>query len=171
MFNISKNKKYNPVLIAGPTASGKSSLALEIAKKHNGMIINADALQVYSCWRVVTARPDPEEESATPHRLYGHIERASPYSVGDWLREVKSVLIHEPEKLPIIVGGTGLYFFALTEGLAEVPPVPSKVRSLADEIITQTGVETLLIQLQEFGVQPGADYQLGKIILRRHFLT
>ena len=121
-----------PVLIAGPTASGKSALALDIARRQGGVIVNADASQVYGCWRVVTARPDPEEEAQAPHRLYGHIDWRRRHSAGDWLREVEP-LLRGPDR-PIIVGGTGLYFLALTEGLADVPPVPQPVRDRADRM-------------------------------------
>ena len=111
-----------PVLIAGPTASGKSALAMEIAARDGGVIVNADALQVYGNWRLLSARPSAEEEAALPHRLFGHVGRELPYSTGAWLREVADLLAG-PERL-IIVGGTGLYFSALTEGLVEIPPMP-----------------------------------------------
>jgi len=120
-----------PVLIAGPTASGKSALARAIAGARGGMIVNADALQVYGCWRVLTARPTPAEEAALPHRLYGHVAAGEIYSVGAWLRELRAVLVAGPGMRPIVVGGTGLYFAALTEGLAEIPPVPAGVRAEA----------------------------------------
>lgn len=119
-----------PVLIAGPTASGKSALALEIARRHGGVIVNADASQVYGCWRIITARPSPEEEAQAPHRLYGHLAHDAPWSVGHWLRAVRP-LLRGPER-PIITGGTGLYFAALTEGLAEIPPVPAEIRARAE---------------------------------------
>ena len=101
-----------PVLIAGPTASGKSSLAAAVVARGGGVIVNADALQVYGCWRVLTARPTVAEEAALPHRLYGHVGRTEAYSVGHWLREVQAVLAQGLR--PVIVGGTGLYFSALT---------------------------------------------------------
>ena len=119
-----------PVLIAGPTASGKSGLALEIAARGGGVIINADALQVYDCWRVLTARPSAAEEGMALHALYGHVGRNQTYSVGHWLREVAQVL--QGGARPIIVGGTGLYFMALTDGLAVIPDIPAEVRSMAD---------------------------------------
>ena len=115
-----------PVLIAGPTASGKSALALHLAQTQGGVIVNADALQVYGCWRLLTARPGAEDEARAPHRLYGHIGRDQPYSVGHWLREVAAILASGAR--PIIVGGTGLYFTALTAGLVEIPPTPAEVR-------------------------------------------
>ncbi|NIZ08839.1 tRNA (adenosine(37)-N6)-dimethylallyltransferase MiaA [Pseudooceanicola sp. HF7] len=117
----------HPVLIAGPTASGKSALAMEIAARDGGVIVNADAIQVYDNWRILTARPPAEDEEALPHRLFGHVGRTHPYSVGEWLREVEAIL-RGPERA-IIVGGTGLYFRALTEGLAEIPPIPEEVRA------------------------------------------
>lgn len=119
-----------PVLIAGPTASGKSALALEIAQDQGGVIVNADASQVYECWRVITARPSTEEEAAAPHLLYGHITATQPYSTGHWLREVADIL--KTGQRVIITGGTGLYFKALTEGLADIPATPEAVRHQAD---------------------------------------
>ncbi|MEL7132780.1 MAG: tRNA (adenosine(37)-N6)-dimethylallyltransferase MiaA [Pseudomonadota bacterium] len=118
-----------PVLIAGPTASGKSALALAIAEAQGGVIVNADASQVYDCWRVITARPSAEEETRVPHRLYGHVPFDAPYSTGHWLRDVMPLL---GEGRPIIVGGTGLYFLTLTEGLADIPATPPEVRARAD---------------------------------------
>lgn len=118
-----------PVLIAGPTGSGKSALALWIAARHGGVIVNADASQVYACWRVITARPSPEDEARAPHRLYGHVAHDAPYSAGHWLREVRPLL--GGRQRPIITGGTGLYFRALTEGMADIPPIPPAIRALA----------------------------------------
>jgi tRNA dimethylallyltransferase len=118
-----------PVLIAGPTASGKSALALQIAEAAGGVIVNADALQVYEGWRILTARPSAEEEARVPHVLYGHVPFEAEYSVGDWLRAVAPLL--QGSLRPIIVGGTGLYFRALTEGLAEIPPIADEVRAEA----------------------------------------
>ncbi len=121
-----------PVLIAGPTASGKSALALRIAQDQGGVIVNADASQVYDCWRVVTARPSPEDEAAAPHLLYGHVRWNAPYSTGHWLREVVPLLAGGER--PIITGGTGLYFTALTEGMAEIPSTPPEIRAEADAL-------------------------------------
>ncbi len=121
-----------PVLIAGPTASGKSALALEIADRFGGVIVNADASQVYDCWRVITARPSPQEEARAPHALYGHVAFDQTYSTGHWLREVVPLLTGD--KRPIIVGGTGLYFTALTEGMADIPPTPPDIRDKADRM-------------------------------------
>lgn len=125
--DIHRNKA---VLIAGPTASGKSDLALKIAERDGGVIINADASQIYDCWRVLTARPGPEDEARAPHALYGHHPCTARYSAGHWLREVKPLLFG-PDR-PIIVGGTGLYFSVLTQGMAEIPPTPPEIRATAD---------------------------------------
>ena len=119
---ISTLDATRPVLISGATASGKSALALKIAAELGGVIVNADALQVYGGWRILTARPSLEEESRVQHLLYGHIGNQNGYSVGDWLRDIAPIL--KSTQRPIIVGGTGLYFRALTEGLADIPPVP-----------------------------------------------
>lgn len=134
-----------PVLIAGPTASGKSALAARIVARQGGVIVNADALQVYGCWQILTARPDAGEEAALPHRLYGHIGRQETYSVGHWLREVRGVLAEGLR--PVIVGGTGLYFNALTEGLAEIPATPAAIRALADARVQAEGFAALLAEL------------------------
>ncbi len=133
-----------PVLIAGPTASGKSALALKIARTHGGCIVNADAIQVYDGWRILTARPTAQDEAEAPHRLFGHVARDRAYSVGDWLRDVKPLL--EAER-PIIVGGTGLYFTALTEGLAEIPETPAEIREEADQLRQARGTEPLLAEI------------------------
>jgi tRNA dimethylallyltransferase len=119
-----------PVLIAGPTASGKSALAMDLALRDGRTIVNADALQVYSCWQVLTARPDGSDMAQADHALYGHVATDTSYSVGHWLREVAGVL----DRPVVIVGGTGLYFAALTEGLAEIPPIPAPVRAAGDAL-------------------------------------
>ncbi|SFP25690.1 tRNA (adenosine(37)-N6)-dimethylallyltransferase MiaA [Tranquillimonas alkanivorans] len=133
-----------PVLIAGPTASGKSALAAEIAARHGGRIVNADALQVFADWRVLTARPSEADEAALPHALYGHVPGDAAYSVGHWLRDL-APLLSGPR--PIIVGGTGLYFAALTEGLAVIPPTPPELRREADARLAEEGPQTLLDEL------------------------
>ena len=120
-----------PVIIAGPTASGKSALALHIAENQGGVIINADALQVFAGWRIVTARPSDADLSRAPHHLYGHVPVDGVYSVGHWLREITPLL---RGARPIIVGGTGLYLTALTEGLADIPETPASIRATGDEM-------------------------------------
>jgi len=132
-----------PVLIAGPTASGKSALALHLAQAQGRSVVNADALQVHDSWRVLTARPPAEDEALAPHRLYGHVGRDDAYSVGHWLREVTPLLTENP----VIVGGTGLYFLALTEGLAEIPPTPPEIRAEADQRLAEQGLAALLEEL------------------------
>ncbi|MEM8592374.1 MAG: tRNA (adenosine(37)-N6)-dimethylallyltransferase MiaA [Pseudomonadota bacterium] len=143
--NCKKISYELPILIAGSTASGKSSLALEIAKATGREIVNADALQVYACWRILTARPDAGDEATASHKLYGHVKLNRPYSVGDWLREVTSLLDTRPA--PIIVGGTGLYFRALTEGLADIPPTPPDIRQAADARLAELGVDLMASEL------------------------
>lgn len=120
-----------PVLIAGPTASGKSALALHIAKSQGGVVVNADALQVFGGWQILTARPDDHELAQADHALYGHVPFDAPYSTGHWLRDVAPLLTGTR---PIIVGGTGLNFQALTQGLADIPQTPSALRITANEI-------------------------------------
>lgn len=117
---------HKPVLIAGPTASGKSALALHIAANQGGVIVNADALQVFGGWQILTARPDSSDLAQAEHALYGHVPFDADYSVGHWLRDVGPFL--KQDKRPIIVGGTGLNFNALTQGLAEIPPTPAALR-------------------------------------------
>lgn len=118
------------LLIAGPTASGKSALALKLARERNGVIINADSMQVYRELRILTARPTVDEETSLPHRLFGHVSGAEAYSVARWLAEAgrEMALCWERGSLPILCGGTGLYFRALEEGLAELPPIPAEIR-------------------------------------------
>lgn len=134
-----------PVLIAGPTASGKSAIALELAARQGGTVVNADALQVFSNWHLLTARPSEQEESIAPHVLYGHVGPKTAYSVGHWLRDI-APLLAGPAR-PIITGGTGLYFTALTEGLAEIPETPAEIRSAADARLAAHGAQTLLDEL------------------------
>ena len=133
MIDLSKINPDRPVLIYGPTASGKSGLALQIAQAQGGVIVNADALQVYQGWPILTAQPPAEDLAKAPHHLYGHLPYDAPYSVGDWLRDVSPFLDSNAPR-PIIVGGTGLYFTALTEGLADIPATPPAVRTRADAI-------------------------------------
>jgi tRNA dimethylallyltransferase len=119
------------VLIAGPTASGKSALALAVAEDLGGVIVNADSMQVYRDLRVITARPTAGDEARAPHKLYGFVDAAENYSVGRWCRDVEEALIAigKQGRVPILVGGTGLYFKVLTSGLAAVPPVPADIRA------------------------------------------
>jgi tRNA dimethylallyltransferase len=120
----------NAILIAGPTASGKSALALDLAEKHGGVIVNTDSMQGYSILNVLTARPDAEEMKRAPHHLYGHVHPSIAYSTGAWLRDVTKLIEGRAfiGKRPIFVGGTGLYFRALSEGISQMPDIPKEVR-------------------------------------------
>ncbi len=135
----------HPVLLAGPTASGKSALALALARAQGRIIVNADALQVYDMWRILSARPDADDCAQVPHYLYGTVGREQDWSVGHWLRAVSRLL--EQHRNAIIVGGTGLYFRALTEGLVEIPPIPAEIRRQADTLLDAEGAASLLQQL------------------------
>ncbi|HMA55807.1 MAG TPA: tRNA (adenosine(37)-N6)-dimethylallyltransferase MiaA [Pseudolabrys sp.] len=137
------------VLIAGPTASGKSALALELAESLGGTIVNADSMQVYRDLRVVTARPTPEDEARAPHKLYGFVDAAENYSVGRWCRDVGETLkeIVNQQRVPILVGGTGLYFKALTTGLAAVPSIPEDIRAEVRGRLQREGAPALHAEL------------------------
>jgi tRNA dimethylallyltransferase len=143
--------KPTAILIAGPTASGKSALALSLAEKLGGVIVNADSMQVYRDLRVITARPTPEDEARAPHRLYGHVDAAENYSVGRWCRDVGEALaeIAASGRVPILVGGSGLYFKALTSGLAAVPPIPANIRAQVRGRLQSEGVAPLYAELIE----------------------
>jgi tRNA dimethylallyltransferase len=144
-------RRPDAILIAGPTATGKSALALALAEKLNGVIVNADSMQVYRDLRVLTARPTPQEERRVPHRLYGHVDAAENYSVGRWCREVGEVLgeLKAQGRTAILVGGSGLYFKALTAGLAAVPPIPAEIRSAVRGRLQREGVRPLYAELIE----------------------
>jgi len=137
------------VLLAGPTASGKSALALALAKRLGGVVINADSMQVYRDLRIITARPSAADEASVPHRLYGHVDAAENYSVGRWLTDVEQALAGawRERHLPILVGGTGLYFKALTHGLAAVPPIPADIRAGVRARLAKEGSEALHAEL------------------------
>ena len=119
------------LLIAGPTASGKSALAIRVAQATGGVIVNADSMQVYGDLRTLSARPSPDEERAAEHRLFGHVDGAVNYSVGRWVADARDLLetLAQADQLPIFTGGTGLYFKALLQGLSEIPAVPEEVRA------------------------------------------
>jgi tRNA dimethylallyltransferase len=137
------------VLIAGPTASGKSALALELAQETGGIVINTDSMQVYRDLRIITARPTVEEEARVPHRLYGHVDAAVNFSAGAWVADAGKVLTeaHAAKRLPIFIGGSGLYFKALTRGLSAVPPIPAEVRESVRARLERDGVEALHSEL------------------------
>jgi tRNA dimethylallyltransferase len=146
---VSPGQGSKAVLIAGPTASGKSALALALAQKNGGVVINADSMQVYRDLRVITARPTPEEEARAPHRLYGHVDAAVNFSAGSWVTDAAKVLAEAREQsaLPIFVGGSGLYFKALTRGLSAVPPIPPQIREGVRARLERDGIEALHAEL------------------------
>ena len=119
------------ILLSGPTASGKSSLAIKIAKKINGEIINADSMQVYKQLKILSARPDPKQYQKIRHHLYGFHDVKKNFSTGDWLKLVNKKIknVQKRKKIPILVGGTGLYFKALTDGLVKIPKISLKFRN------------------------------------------
>lgn len=133
------------LLIMGPTASGKSALALALAERIPAEIVNADSMQVYRDLRVLTARPTLAEEAQIPHHLYGHVDAAERYSVGRWLADALAVIadIKARGKTPILVGGTGLYFSALTRGLMETPPVDAEARAALEARLNAEGAPAL----------------------------
>lgn len=137
------------MLIAGPTASGKSALALALADSLGGTIVNADSMQVYGGLRIITARPSLGEESRAPHVLYGHVDAGEIYSTGRWLADVAEAVkaIAAAGRVPIIVGGTGLYFKALTQGLAAVPPIPPDIRAAVRARLEVDGIAPLYVEL------------------------
>jgi tRNA dimethylallyltransferase len=137
------------ILIAGPTASGKSALALALEEQYGGTIINADSMQVYRDLRIITARPTAAEEERAPHRLYGHVDAGENFSVGRWCREAAAALgaAEREGRAAILVGGTGLYFSALTRGLAAVPPIPAIVRAEVRERLARDGAPALHAEL------------------------
>jgi tRNA dimethylallyltransferase len=124
-----ENRGRRALLIAGPTASGKSAAALALAERFGATIVNADSMQVYADLRVLTARPTAEEERRAPHRLFGTVDGAVNYSVGRWTRAAREILADVRDRPVLFVGGTGLYLRALTEGLSDVPPAPEAVRA------------------------------------------
>ncbi len=139
------------MLIAGPTASGKSALAIALAQKTGGIVINADSMQVYRDLRVITARPTVDEEAAVPHRLYGHVDAAVNFSAGSWVADAAKVLAEARAQnhLPVFVGGSGLYFKALTRGLSAVPPIPPEIRDGVRAHLERDGVEALHAELRQ----------------------
>jgi tRNA dimethylallyltransferase len=145
----SQGDNSKAVLIAGPTASGKSALALDLAQKMGGVVINADSMQVYRDLRIITARPTPEEEVTVPHALYGHVDAAVNFSAGSWVTDAAAALAQAraQHRLPIFVGGSGLYFKALTRGLSAVPPIPSAIRDAVRARLECDGVQALHAEL------------------------
>lgn len=138
-----------PILIAGPTASGKSALAVALARLQDGAVINADSQQIYRDWHGLTARPSPDEEAAAAHRLYGHVGLDQAYSTGTWLAEIEEELARcrRDGTRPVIVGGTGLYFKALTRGLARIPPTPEALRARGEGLLEHLGLAAFVTAL------------------------
>ncbi|MCO6185709.1 tRNA (adenosine(37)-N6)-dimethylallyltransferase MiaA [Rhizobium sp. L1K21] len=143
------DENTDAILITGPTASGKSALALEWAKRVDGIVINADSMQVYDTLRVLTARPSEDEMAGIEHRLYGHVPAAETYSTGAWLRAAQAEMkrCRDLGKMPVFVGGTGLYFKALTGGLSDMPKVPDEIRNRLRQRLTDKGAEALHAEL------------------------
>ncbi|HEY0267378.1 MAG TPA: tRNA (adenosine(37)-N6)-dimethylallyltransferase MiaA [Rhizomicrobium sp.] len=141
--------RYDAVLIAGPTASGKSAAALELAERIGGAVINADSMQVYAEAPVLTAQPSAQDRARAPHLLYGHVGAREVYSVGRWRQDAVAALAKLAGRTPIFAGGTGLYFAALTDGLAEVPPTPPEIRDAARALLDDIGVEALHARLAD----------------------
>ncbi len=137
------------VLIAGPTASGKSALALAVAERIGGMVINTDSMQVYRDLKIITARPGAVETMRVPHILYGHVDAAENYSAGRFLEDAAAAIgaARGQGRIPVFVGGTGLYFKALTQGLAPIPPVPADIRGAVRERLEAAGPEALHAEL------------------------
>lgn len=139
------------ILITGPTASGKSALAVELARAHGGVVVNADSMQVYDTLRVLTARPSQADMEGIPHHLYGHVPAAQAYSTGVWLREAAALVerLRDEGRMPVFVGGTGLYFKALTGGLSDMPEIPVEIRSRLRERLLAEGAEALHRELAD----------------------
>ena len=142
-----KNIGEKPILLVGPTASGKSKFAMSLAIKLGRHIVNADSLQVYSNWRILTARPTIKDEEIIPHHLYGHKAPDEEYSVGHWLRDLSNILT--TNKKVIIVGGTGLYFSALTGGLANIPKISDETKIISKKRFLKYGIQDLLKDLDK----------------------
>jgi tRNA dimethylallyltransferase len=151
------------ILITGPTASGKSALAVALAKRHNGVVINADSMQVYDTLHVLTARPFAADMQGVAHHLYGHVAASQHYSTGEWFRDAVTVLeaARSEGRIPVFVGGTGLYFKALTGGLSDMPAVPATIRDDVRARLLAEGAEALYAILSEKDPETAATLRPG----------
>jgi len=142
---------FDALLIAGPTASGKSAVALSLAERFNGVVVNADSMQVYAEIPILSARPKPEDEARAPHRLYGHVQVTERYSAGRYQREVAPILqdCRASGRLAIITGGTGLYFSALEEGLSPIPPIPADIKRAVTERFDEIGANAFFAEFAQ----------------------
>ena len=149
------------ILIHGPTASGKTALAIAVAKSLGGEVINADSMQVYRDLKVISARPSEEEMDGVTHHLFGHVDAAERYSTGEWLEEARARIrdLQKKNKPAILVGGTGLYLLALTQGLSDIPPIPEDIRAEVREISDKEGADGLRARLEP--VDPDTSARLG----------
>ncbi|MEE9315054.1 MAG: tRNA (adenosine(37)-N6)-dimethylallyltransferase MiaA [Rhizobiaceae bacterium] len=165
-------QKPDAILIAGPTASGKSKLALELARRYGGEIVNTDSMQIYPVLRVLSARPDEVDMAQTPHHLYGYAPIEEPYSVARWLEDAKQKAneLWKRDVVPIFVGGTGLYFKALEEGLAGTPDIPSQIRAEIRADLLRDGSEKLHGRLQKLdpkgaeNLQPSDGHRIARAL-------
>ncbi len=163
-------REYDAILITGPTASGKSALAVRLAAQAGGVVINADSMQVYDTLRVLTARPTEEEMGGIPHHLYGHVPATRVYSTGEWLRNVTALLpqLRAQNRLPVFVGGTGLYFKALLGGLSDMHEISQEIRCRVRLRLKHEGPRALHEELLRRDVAMGAalDPSDGQRIVR-----
>lgn len=165
-------QRPDAILIAGPTASGKSKLAIDEALRWGGEIVNTDSMQVYPVLDVLTARPDADDLKKVPHHLYGFADPAAPYSVARWLDDAQSVAeeIWKRDRIPVFVGGTGLYFRGLQDGIAETPEIPANIRTEIRSELSQFGSEKLhqkLSSLDPVGaakLRPGDGHRIARAL-------
>jgi tRNA dimethylallyltransferase len=160
---MNTSRTRTAVLIAGPTASGKSAVAIKVARELDGVIINADAMQLYDGLRVLTSRPTEADERATPHRLFGAVPAGEVWSAGRWLAAARQEIdaAWAQGKVPVVTGGTGLYFKALEEGLSHVPPVPQTVRDHWRERLKAEGAPALHAELARLAPEDAARLEPG----------
>ena len=165
-------QRPDAILIAGPTASGKSKLALELAEEWDGEIVNADSMQIYPVLNVLTARPSDHDLNRVPHHLYGYAPIDEPYSVAKWMVDAETVANRhwDRNKVPVFVGGTGLYFKALDEGLAPTPHIPEMLRSEIRDALIEKGSEVLHRELRALDpegaekLKPGDSHRITRAL-------